>query len=202
MSSIAPASPDEQTDRPRKSRRLSGCLYSSLAFLLGILVGVGGLLLFVLFVPETPITAPPPTQPTNTAIIVQVSPLYIAQASERNMGSAGLGGKVKNIQVTLAKDSPVLMTGDYEFSLLGFPVTRHFKLQIQPVIVSCQIQARVVHAELGGIPVTNFVRVFESQINQELQVSPNNLPKGFTYCISAVRTEPAAVVVTYSATPQ
>src|SRR5690348_1787605 len=121
MSSIAPITPDEQADQPVRKRRQPGYLFVGLAFLLGVMVGVGGLLLFLLFMPDAEMTVSPPTQPVNTAIIVQVSPAYIAQATERNMGSAGLPGTVKNVQVKLAKGSPVLMTGDYQFSFLGIP---------------------------------------------------------------------------------
>src|SRR5947207_13663580 len=100
MSSIAPLSPNEQVDKPVKRRRQPNYLFVSLVFLLGVVVGMGGLVLFLLFMPDAGVTVSPPNKPVNSAIIVQVSPSYIAQATERNMVSAGLPGTVKNVQVT------------------------------------------------------------------------------------------------------
>ena len=53
----------------------------------------------------------------------------------------------------------------------------------------------------AGIPVTGFVQSFESHINQQLQEKPSGLPKGFQYCTTGVRTTPAGMFITYSATP-
>jgi hypothetical protein len=58
-----------------------------------------------------------------------------------------------------------------------------------------------VHADFSNIPVTRFTQNFESQINQQLQKKPEGLPGGFQYCTTGVRTEPAGMFVTYSATP-
>jgi len=48
--------------------------------------------------------------------------------------------------------------------------------------------------------VTGFVQSFESRINQQLQQKPSGLPKGFQYCTTGVRTTPAGMFITYSAT--
>src|SRR2546426_677611 len=54
---------------------------------------------------------------------------------------------------------------------------------------------------LSGIPITGFVSNFESQLNQQLESGPSNLPKGFVYCKTSVRTDPQGVYITISATP-
>jgi hypothetical protein len=86
---------------------------------------------------------------------------------------------------------------------MGFMVTNHVTVQLQPVIRACQLQVSITHADLANIPVTSFVSSFEDRINQQLSNNSksSSLPQGFVYCVTNVHTEPSGVFVTYSATP-
>ena len=67
------------------------------------------------------------------------------------------------------------ITADDPFSVLGIGVTKHFQLVVQLFIASCTVHIHVIHADLSGIPVTGFVQVFESNINQQLAKNPYRL---------------------------
>ncbi len=174
-------------------------------FLLGVVVGVGGVLFYILSVEQDrpPISASPVvTTPTSTSgIVIQISNAYITALVRKSIETAGLPGTVKNIQVKLVHNGPITVTGDDQLSFLGVSITKHFALQVQPLVNGCQLEVHVVHADMDGIPITQFVSTFESQIDQQLRVDPSTLPKGFKYCLTEVHTEPQGIFATYSATP-
>ena len=103
----------------------------------------------------------------------------------------------------MAHNTPITISGDDQIGFMGFEVTKHITIQLQPVIRACQLQVRITNVALSGIPVTFFVSSFEQQINQPLLNNSNrsSLPQGFTYCVTNVRTETNGIFVTYSATP-
>lgn len=171
-------------------------------FLLGGIVGGATVLLYALSIANEGQPIPPSTSSSSEAIIVQVSATYIAQLVEKNIRSVGMPGTVSNIQVTLTHDGPMTVAGDDQLEALGIGVTKHFSLVLQPLVRSCQLQIHVLHADLGGIPVTGFVALFENQINEQLRAKPSSLPEGFVYCATNVRTEPQELFVTYSAKPE
>lgn len=184
------------------SRRPLGCFI--LTFLLGMVIGISALLLVVVMAsgPDRQAIVTPPA-PTNDAIVVQLKKTYLSQIIQKNIPSAGLPGQVKNIQVTMVRGNAITLSGDDQMSVLGFTTTKRFTLTLQPVVRTCKVEVRVLRADLQGIPVTNVAASVETQINQQLQqMNLTNLPSGFIYCASGVRTEPEAMIVTYSATPQ
>ncbi len=189
---------------PQRLNRFA-ILLISLALLLGMAMGSGGVLLYFLSISgDRQVQQAPPvvvTPGTNGAIVVQASSTYITQLIRKNITSSGLPGDVKNIQVKLVHNGPMTVTGDDQLSFLGVNLTRHFSLQVQPVVNACQLEMHVVHADLEGVAVTGFVSTFEGQINKQLRVDPSNFPSGFTYCLTNVRTEPQGIFATYSATP-
>ena len=173
----------------------------STIFVLGIIVGVAGVLLYALSISADQQPLDTPAAPQNGSIVVQVSNAYISQVVQKNLQSSGMPGKVQNVHVQLVHNGPMTVTGDDVLTVLGVNTTKHFTILLQPFIQACQLHVRVLRADLSGIPVTGFVATFEEQINQQLQVKASNLPKGFLYCTVGVRTEPQAMFVTYSATP-
>ncbi len=74
-------------------------------------------------------------------------------------------------------------------------------ITLQLSSVACQPHVTVIHADLNGIPVTGFVALFESQLNQQLQPQQSGLPTGFIYCMTGVQTQTNEVVLVYSTTP-
>lgn len=192
------------SNRPGR-RLLKGCL-SVVLVLLGILAGVVGALFYVSANTadrQVPATA---SLPTNAAIVVAISPTYLTQALQKEVKLPEVPGEIKNIQAQIKSDGTIIVTGDDQLTLLlGITTTRHVTLHLRPYVDTCQLKMHVLHADLDGIPaptsLTTFYAELETQINQQLQVSPSELPGGFTYCTTGVRATPEALLVTYSATP-
>jgi hypothetical protein len=171
-------------------------------FLLGLLLGGGAVFFYALSIATEGQAVSSSTSSGSGAIMMQVSSTFIAQLIEESIRSSGMPGTVSNVQVVLVHKGPMTVTGDDELSLLGVGVSKHFRLTLQPLVRSCQLQVHVLHADMGGIPVTGFVALFEDQINEQLQVKPTDLPQGFGYCATDVRTESHQLFVTYSATTE
>jgi hypothetical protein len=114
----------------------------------------------------------------------------------------GVPGEVQNIKVKIGQDGSITVSGDDQISLLaGFALTRHVTLRLRPYVNACQLQMHVLHADLDGVPASAFYTQIENQINQQLQISSNELPQGFTYCMTGVRATPDGLFVSLSATP-
>ncbi len=172
----------------------------SATLLLGILLGVLGILLYALAISgdQPPIVTSPP--PSTGNIIVQADTTYLTHLVEQNLRTSGMPGDISNVRVSLVSGAQMTITGNDRFSLLGIGVTRQFTLVVQPYVSACNLQMRVIHADVSDIPVTGLAHTFESSINAQLRgTSP--LPQGFTYCVTGVRTEPGGMFITYSATP-
>lgn len=173
----------------------------SILFVLGIILGISGVLFYILSIASDQQALSLPTTPRTGSIVVQVSSGYISQVVQKNIQSAGLPGQVQNVHVQLAHNQPMTVTGDDVFTVLGISTTRHFTILLQPYIQLCQLHVHVLRADMNGIPVTGFVASFEGKINQQLQVKVSNLPQGFLYCTVGAHTESNALFITYSATP-
>ena len=134
-------------------------------------------------------------------IVIQVGTSYITHIVSQDLRTAGLPGTVKNVRVTFVRGDQMNIDGDDQFSVVGISFTRHFTINLQPYVHNCQLQVHVLHADLSSIPVTSFVASFESQINRQLLVKTTDLPQGFTYCNTGVRTDPSGLFIIYTATP-
>ncbi len=166
--------------------------------LLGIVLGIFAIFLYgssgegqIVLVPVS----------TKGDIIVEADKAFLTQLVRKNLSDSGLPGQIQNVEVDLVHGDQMTVNGDDGFSLLGVGVSKHFTFVIQPYVSSCVLQIHIVHADFSTIPVTGFAQTFESHINQQLQQKPQGLPNGFQYCTTGVRTEPAGMFVTYSATP-
>ena len=172
-----------------------------LLFLLGIMLGVLATLFFILFVAHdrTPIQTAFSTQPSS--VTVQVSSGYLTQLVSQKLKTSGLGGDISNVQVTLTNNNQIQIRGEDRLNLVIVGITRPFTLTLQPYTQSCQPKVRLIHADLGNIPVTNFAQNYEDQINQDIQVQSSALPSGFTYCATSTHTQSNALSIVYSAKP-
>lgn len=170
-----------------------------IALVLGVLIGILSLLLYGLSGDGTVILAP---NSASGNIIVEADKSFLTQIITKNLRTSGLPGTVQNVDVELTRGSQITIGADDVFTtFLGLSVTKHFTVVVQPYISACVLQVHITHADLSGIPVTGFVQTFEGNINSQLQQKPAGLPQGFTYCTSAVRTEPAGMFITYTAIP-
>ena len=205
------ASQSTSSSTPHKSRldtvrawmrgRIVRILIACILFLLGLLCGIIGIFVLLFAIsPDNPVVANPPAPGTND-IVVQIGTAYITHLVSNALKTSGLPGNIQNVQVTFASGDSANITGDDQINVLGIGTTKHFTIVVQPYVASCQVHVRVLHVDLGGIPVTSFASLFEGQINSQIQVNTSKLPAGFTYCTSSVHTEPQGVFVTYSAKP-
>jgi len=101
----------------------------------------------------------------------------------------------------LTNNNLIQVSGTDTVGVLGFSIPTPFTLTLQPYTQSCQPRVRLIHADLGNIPVTDFTQNYENQINQEIQLKSSDLPAGFTYCATRISTQSNALSVVYSATP-
>jgi hypothetical protein len=198
--------PGSETDPPpigvqrRSALGYIGC--ATVAFLLGLIIGIGGLVIYLnASQSDRSLLTMPPSSNQN-AIHIQLSSAFVTQLVKRNISSAGLPGQISNVQVVLTRNAPMTITGDDQVNVLGIAITRRFTVTLQPLVQSCRPHVRVLHADMGGIPVTGFASSFEAQIGQQLQFNTNDLPQGFTYCVTGVQTETNTLSVNVSATPK
>jgi hypothetical protein len=168
------------------------------ALLVGIALGITAIFFFgesgagpIIFVPAS----------SKGDIIVEADKSFITQLVTKNLNSSGMPGQIQSVNVNLTQGSQMMVSGVDVFSILGVNVTRPFTFVVQPYVSSCLLKIHIVHADFSNIPVTRFTQNFESQINQQVQKKPEGLPSGFQYCTTGVRTEPAGMFVTYTATP-
>ncbi len=176
-------------------------LLSFLLFLLGIMLGVLATLFFILFVAHdrTPIQTTSSTQ--SSSVAVQISSGYLTQLVSQKLKTSGIGGDISNVQVTLTNDNQIQVRGEDRLNLVVVGITKPFTLTLQPYTQSCQPKVRLIHADFGDIPVTDFAQNYENQINQDIQVQSSALPPGFTYCATSTHTQANALSIMYSATP-
>ena len=186
--------------RSVKTRR-GNPLLSFLLFLLGIMLGILATLFFILFVghDRIPIQTTSSSQPSS--LTVQISSTYLTQLVSGKLKTSGLPGDISNVQVTLTNNNLIQVSGTDSVSVLGIGFSSPFALTLQPYTQSCQPKVRLIHADLGNIPVTNFTQNYEDQINQAIQLKSSDLPAGFNYCATSVHTQSDALSIVYSATP-
>jgi hypothetical protein len=178
--------------------RTGRVLFPLITLVVGIVFGIAAVFLFG----ESgagPIIVEPASSKGN--IIVEADRSFINQLVTKNLVSSGMPGLIQNVNVNLTQGSQMMVSGEDEFNILGIQVIRPFTFTVQIYVSSCVLKIHIVNANFSNIPVTGFAQSFESQINQQLQKKPEGLPNGFQYCTTGVRTEPAGMFVTYTATP-
>lgn len=193
--------PTGATRKPRRTVRR--WLVPLLIFLLGVVIGMLVLTIFALFIAQDIPPLPLPPSTGGKDLEVRVSPAYLTHQVSRALNSASLPvpATFSNERVTLANGDQMTVNGDETIGVAGFGVKNHFIVIVQPIIVSCQIQVHVLHAQVNNQSVTQFTTIFEAAVDQQLQVNLTQFPPGFTYCTSSVSTETSDLIVTYSATP-
>ena len=197
--------PPKSSRKPRFKRlrrwmrsRAGRIVIPLVALLLGIVVGIASLFLYGISGEGKVLPVP---GPGKTDISVVADKAFITAMVSMNLRESGLPGTVENVQVDLASGDQLTINADDAFSVLGIGFTKHFTVIVQPYINNCSLQVLVTHADLNSIPVTGFVYAFESSINGQLQQKPTDLPQGFQYCVTSVSTQPAGMLLTYSAIP-
>ena len=187
-----------------KRRRAAIQIVLYTAFLLvGIVLGVVGMLLFQLSIGGTrsPITSGSLTPVASGNVTVHADQSVITPLLENSVQSIDLpaNGSVSNVQIQFTSGSQMNITGNYQVSVLGIPVTQPFSLDAQLIVDNCQVQVHILQADFSNISVTGLVALFEDKINQKLaQLIPqNNLPGNVELCLINIATDEQGISATF-----
>src|SRR6266581_52020 len=199
------------TPTPTHQRNVGSIVLYSIFLLIGIVLGVVGMLLFQLSIGGS--KSPVPVAPTSVAsgnVTVHADQSVITPLLQNSVQQIDLpaNGSVSNVQVQFTNGTQMNITGDYQVSVLGVPVTQPFSLNTQLLVDNCQIQIHILQANFSNISVTGLVSLFEDKINQKLaQLIPkNSLLGNIEFCLINVATDAQGINATFnlvvpSATP-
>ena len=187
---------------PTRPRNVRSIVLYAVILLIGIVLGVVGMLLFQLAiggnrsplpVASTPVVSGNVTVHADASI---VTPLLQDSVQQIDLPA---NGSVSNVQVQFTNGTQMNITGNYQISLLGVPVTQPFTLDAQLLVNNCQLQIHILQANFSNISITGLVALFEDKINQKLaQLIPqNNLPGNVEFCLINVGTDAQGINATF-----
>jgi hypothetical protein len=135
--------------------------------------------------------------------VLQLSPAYLTALVNQHLPQSGLPGQISHLRITTQPGALIEIRGEETLTILGVALTRPFLLQVQPLTSACHLEVHLLHADLGGLPVTGLVALFEGRLNEQLaqQPAPTGLPSAFLYCAQATWTTTSGLLVSYSAQP-
>jgi len=191
------------TSSPTRQRNVTRIVLYAVFLLIGIVLGVVGMLLFQLSIggtkPPVPVTLTPGASGNVTVHADQsiITPLLQNSVQAIDLPA---NGSVSNVQIQFTNGTQMNITGDYQVSLLGVPVTQPFTLDTQLLVVNCQVQIHILQANFSNISVTGLVSLFEDKINQKLaQLIPqNNLPDNIEFCLINIATDAQGINATFN----
>jgi hypothetical protein len=193
----------EITTPPTRQRNVSRIVLYVVFLLIGIVLGVVGVLLFLLSIGG--IKSPVPVGPTPVAsgnVTVHADQSIITPLLQNSVQQIDLpaNGSVSNVQIQFTNGTQMNITGNYQVSLLGVPVTQPFTLDAQLLVNNCQAQIHILQANFSNISVTGLVSLFEDKINQKLAqlVPQNNLPGNIELCLINVATDAQGINATFN----
>jgi hypothetical protein len=190
------------TSSPTRQRNTTRIVLYAVFLLIGIVLGALGMLLFQLSIGGT--RSPVPVAPTSVAsgnVTVHADQAIITSLLQNSVQEIVLpaNGSVSNVQVQFTNGTQMNITGDYQISVLGVPVTQPFTLDAQLLVDNCQVQIHILQANFSNISVTGLVALFEDRINQKLaQLIPqNNLPGNIEFCLVNIATDAQGINATF-----
>src|SRR6266487_4355306 len=154
------------TSSPTHQRNVTRIVLYGVFLLIGIVLGVVGMLLFQLSIggtkPPVPVTLIPGASGNVTVHADQsiITPLLQNSVQAIDLPA---NGRVSNVQIQFTNGTQMNITGDYQVSLLGVPVTQHFTLDTQLLVVNCQVQIHILQANFSNISVTGLVAMFDDK---------------------------------------
>ncbi len=187
------------TRRPRNVRSI--VLYA-VFLLIGIVLGAVGVLLFQLSIGGNRAPLPVTTPTTSSGnVTVHADASVITPLLQNSVQQIDLpaNGSVSNVQIQFTNGSQMNITGNYQISVLGVPVTQPFTLNAQLVVNNCQLQIHILQANFSNISITGLVALFEDKINQKLAqlVPQNNLPGNIELCLINLATDAQGINATF-----
>jgi hypothetical protein len=192
----------ESTSAPTQQRNVRRIVLYAVFLLIGIIVGVVGMLLFQLAIGGTksPLPVPSPIVPSGNVTVHAdasvITPLLQDSVQQIDLPA---NGSVSNVQVQFTNGTQTTITGNYQVSLLGVPVTQPFTLDTQLLVTNCQVQIHILQANFSNISITGLVSLFEDKINQKLaQLIPQKTLSGnVELCLINVATDTQGVNATF-----
>jgi hypothetical protein len=192
----------ESTSAPTQQRNVRRIVLYAVFLLIGIMVGVVGMLLFQLAIGGTksPLPVPSPIVPSGNVTVHAdasvITPLLQDSVQQIDLPA---NGSVSNVQVQFTNGAQMTITGNYQVSLLGVPVTQPFTLDTQLLVANCQVQIHILQANFSNISITGLVSLFEDKINQKLaQLIPQKTLSGnVELCLINVATDTQGVNATF-----
>jgi hypothetical protein len=187
---------------PTPQRKVSRNVLYAVFLLIGIVLGVVGMLLFQLAIGgnRAPLPATTPTVSSGN-VTVHADASVITPLLENSLQQVVLpaSGSLSNVQVQFTNGSQMNISGDYQISVLGVPITQPFTLNAQLVVNNCQLQIHILQANFSNISVTGLVALFEDKINQKLAqlVPQNNLPGNIELCLIDLTTDAQGINATF-----
>jgi hypothetical protein len=188
---------------PTRRRRVRSIVLYPAFLLIGIVLGVVGMLVFQLAVGgnKSPLPDATPTV-SSPNVTVHADASIITPLLQNSVQQIALpaNGSLSNVQVQFTNGTQMTITGNYQVTLLGVPMTQPFTLTAQLLVVNCQVQVHILQADFSNISVTGLVSLFEDKINQKLaQLIPQNtLPGNIELCLINVATDPQGITATFS----
>jgi hypothetical protein len=191
------------TSSPTRQRNVTHFVLYAVFLLIGIVLGVVGMLLFQLSIGGTRSPIPNTLTPVASGnVTVHADQSVIIPLLQNSVQAIDLpaNGSVSNVQVQFTNGTQMNITGDYQVSVLGVPVTQPFTLDTQLIVNNCQLQIHILQANFSNISVTGLVSLFEDKINQKLaQLIPqNNLPGNIELCLTNITTDAQGISATFN----
>src|SRR5437660_33163 len=109
LSHSKPLAPQPALQRPR--RMIRRIIFSTVTFLLGLVVGVMAVVIFLLAISGDGRVFYSPLPPSRSDITVQLGPAYLTHLVEKDLHASGMGD-VQNVQVTLGRGDKVMVNGN------------------------------------------------------------------------------------------
>ena len=188
---------------PSRQRSVTRIVLYAVFLLIGIVLGVVGMLLFQLSIGGSRSPIPVTLTPVASGnVTVHADQSIITPLLQNSVQTIDLpaNGSISNVQIQFTNGTQMNITGDYQVSVLGVPVTQPFSLDAQLLVDNCQAQIHILQANFSNISVTGLVSLFEDRINQKLaQLIPqNNLPGNIEFCLINIATDDQGVSATFN----
>ena len=190
------------TPSPTRQRNTARNILYVAFLLIGIVLGAVGMLLLQLSIGGTRSPVPVASTPvTSGNVTVHADQAIITSLLQNSVQEIALpaNGSVSNVQVQFTNGTQMNITGDYQISVLGVPVSQPFTLDAQLLVDNCQVQIHILQANFSNLSVTGLVALFEDRINQKLaQLIPqNNLPGNIEFCLINITTDAQGINATF-----
>jgi hypothetical protein len=192
-----------RTSSPTRQQNVTRIVLYAVFLLLGIVLGAVGMLLFQLSIGGTRSPVPVTLTPvTSGNVTVHADQSIITPLLQNSVQTIDLpaNGSISNVQIQFTNGTEMNITGNYQVSVLGVPVTQPFTLDAQLLVNNCQAQIHILQANFSTISVTGLVSLFEDRINQKLaQLIPqNNLPGNIEFCLINIATDSQGINATFN----